>query len=193
MSTNTWFTSDWHLGHESILKGFRNVGKNVEEFADFIIDQALADIKDGDNLYFLGDLFWKYSSDQKIAFFKKFKKRNINFMWILGNHDKRFVNSSIKFIGLYRDITVKGQPITLSHYPMIVWNKSHYGAWQLFGHIHLNDMTDRVMDYSRLGKQLNVNIDFHNFKVWSFDEVYEYMRTQPDNFDLIKRGKKYNG
>ncbi len=36
------------------------------------------------------------------------------------------------------EISVHGQPIVICHYAMRVWNRSHHGAWHLYGHSHGN-------------------------------------------------------
>ena len=79
------------------------------------------------------------------------------------------------------------QLITVSHYPMMVWDKSHYGAWNLYGHVHRNDSTwDKFDETWTMGKMLNINIELHDFKPWSFEEIGDYMAGQADNWDLIK-------
>ena len=61
---------------------------------------------------------------------------------VKGNHDK----TAKQMVGLFssisdiKEIKLKFYdeiiPVTLCHYPMLAWNRSHYGAWQLFGHVH---------------------------------------------------------
>ena len=184
-----WFSSDFHLGHTNLhKKGYRkNIFSSIEEHDEVIIENIFSVIKPGDNFYFLGDLFFKYSTEEKITFFNRFKKNRVNFHWILGNHDKPIRHKAIVFIGHIKDIKIGKQRITLCHYPMIVWNNSHLGAWQLFGHIHKNDNTDLIFPYERLGKQLNVNVDFWDFKPVSFEEIEEIMKKKKENFDILHK------
>lgn len=188
--TNKYFTSDWHFGHESILKGIR--GKffsSVEEHDAIIKENIFKTVKPGGDLYFLGDAFWKYSSKQVEQFMTDLKKHRVNLHWILGNHDKlswtKF--SCIKWVGQIEDIVVEKHPITLAHYPMRVWNKSHFNAWQLYGHIHYLDHTDRNCNYELLGKQLNMNVEFWNYNPVSFPILKATMSQLKDNWDLIKK------
>ena len=38
------------------------------------------------------------------------------------------------------------------------------------------------------GKALNVNLEFHNYRMWTWDEINEYMKTRGgDNWDMIRR------
>ena len=68
--------------------------------------------------------------------------------------------------------------ITLCHYAMRVWNKSHFDAWHLYGHSHAC--------LGSVGKSLDVGVDNHDFFPWSFDEVKDYMVAQPHNFNWVR-------
>ena len=192
---NSFFTSDWHLGHFSLQRGIRGtVFSSLEEHDATIINNIFETVKPGDNLYFLGDAFWKWDSKRVEEFMTNLKKHRINLHWILGNHDKLSWTKfgCVKWVGQIKDITIEGQPITLCHYPMIVWNRSHHGAWQLYGHIHMGDSTyikmremSGTFEYIR-GKQVNVNVEFgEGFRPRSFEEIREHMSLLPDNWDTI--------
>lgn len=192
-----YFTSDLHLSHASILKGFRGeIFKTMEEHNETIIGNLLS-LPKGSNLVIAGDLFWKFSSKQVEEFFTKFKKSGISIFIVYGNHDKMswFKYSIIRTQGHMKDLSVSDQSITVCHYPLVVFNKSHYNAWNLHGHIHKNDATWNKMilnDPRFSGKKLNINIELHDFKPWSFDEIHEYMSTRENNWDFIDKGKKYD-
>jgi len=185
-----FFTSDWHLGHETILRGFRKVFASTDEMNNKIISNLFDTLRPGDQLYFLGDLYWKYPKSELDKLFTSLKRHRIGFHFITGNHDpKSLTYSAIVWQGTLKDIIINKQPITLCHYPMVVWNKSHHGAWQLFGHIHYEDNTWNKLLIRDIyeGKQINVNCELHNFMPLSFEEIYELMKNKKDNFDLIAR------
>lgn len=188
---NYFFTSDWHLGHDTILKGFRKeVFSSTDEMNKKIISNIFEVIKPGDQLYYLGDMYWKFPQDELDKLFIAFKKHKINFHFITGNHDPKHLKySAIVWQGTLKDIVINKQPITLCHYPMVVWNKSHYNAWQLHGHIHYKDSTWFKLFERDIyeGKQINVNCELHNFMPLSFEELFELMKNKNDNFDLIRR------
>jgi len=193
-----YFTSDWHLGHQKMLNGLRgNIFSSVEEHDNTIINNIIETLSPGDNLFFLGDAFWKYSSKEVEQVMIKFKKHKINIHWILGNHDKVSWTKygCVKWFGQMKDISIDKQFITLSHYPMLVYNKSHYSAWLLYGHIHKNDntwdiMKDDLILENYLGKSLNVNVELYDYKPLSFLQIREILKDKPENFDLIKKNKK---
>jgi calcineurin-like phosphoesterase family protein len=182
------------------MRGFRGtIFKSVEEHNSTITNNLLA-LPRGSNLVIAGDLFWKFSSKQVEEFFTKFKKAGISIYIVFGNHDKMswFKYSIIRSQGYAKPISVDGQSIFVSHYNQSVWNKSHYDAWLLFGHTHHGDSTwERAKtlnpnDTYFTGKKLNINIELHDFKPWSFEEVKAYMDTRPHNWDFITQKQKDN-
>mgnify|MGYP005838659031 CR=1 FL=1 len=198
---NNWFSSDWHLGHEKILSLARRPYSNAQEMNNHILDIYKKTVKRGDNFYYLGDLAWKV--DIIYDFFRKIfnYEKHHNFFWILGNHDLKFQNklSNLPQLGkhlhIYNGIheikildNEEKYRITLCHYPMITWNCSHFGAWQLYGHHH-NDYSGDfqfLRDHNpSMGKQYNVAWDNNNYKFINFHEIKHTMGLLQNNWDLI--------
>jgi calcineurin-like phosphoesterase family protein len=50
-----WFSSDWHLGHENIIRICDRPFSSVEEMDKTIMGNMLSVMKRKDTLYFLGD------------------------------------------------------------------------------------------------------------------------------------------
>lgn len=132
----------------------------------------------GDLVFHLGDFTfgdvsdWEYYRNQL----------NGNIVLIKGNHDK-VQNGQIKhlFDGIYDfleikvrdDTTYKGwQNITLCHYALKVWDKSHHGSFSLFGHSH-NTLPDDPNSLS-----FDVGVDCHDYKPISYARVKEIMATK---------------
>jgi len=198
-----YFTSDWHLFGINFLKNpLRSMFNNVEEMNETIIENIMTKTKPGDNLYFLGDMGWKFPENYLNNLFTKFKKHKLNFFWIEGNHDANLnvESSCIKWRGQIKNIVVDKQPIALCHYPLIVWNKSHYDGWNLFGHIHYEDSTWKKLfkvtknEISK-SKRCNVNTELYNFRPLEFEEIKFFFDVENfdgnkvyRNFDLIERG-----
>lgn len=190
-----WFTSDWHLFHDKMTQN-RSLFSSTGEMNAIIIDNIFNVLKPNDNLYFLGDIGWKFPNGYLEKLFTDFKRHRIHFHWIEGNHDSsiKVDSSSIVWRGQIKDIVINKQPITLSHYPLIVWNKSHYNAWNLYGHIHYKDITyNKLISLANnpilLSKRLNVNVEYYDYKPISFDYINDiftdYGKNLYRNFDLI--------
>lgn len=128
-----YFTADTHFNHTNIIQYCKRPFNSVEEMDDTILDNINKNILPDDTLYHLGD-FCFHSSIKNYR--DRINCKNIHL--ILGNHDflKSHENKLFITVSSLKEIKIGPQPITLSHYAMRVWNRSHYGAWNLFGHSH---------------------------------------------------------
>lgn len=172
-----FFTSDEHYAHKNIIKYCGRPFKDEIENDETIITRHNERVKVGDTTIHAGDFTLIPRAD--VVFRKYVSRLNGNHIFIRGSHD-RWMN------GTYHEIwerTINGQVIVVCHYAMLVWPRSHYGSWQLYGHSHggLSHGSPVVM-----GKQWDVGVDNNNFYPVSFDELVEIMKTRPDNFNLIK-------
>ena len=183
-----WFFSDSHLQHDNIRKHCNRPFNSVEEMNDTIINNFNSVVDEKDTVYFIGDFGFFYKNngggsvrDEIYSWIRKFKQVE-NWYWILGNHDKKYsstFDANICYDIL--DIMIENQPVTLCHYPMLTFNKSHFNAWQLYGHHH-SDISNIAT-----GKKMNVSVDVNNFFPVSWEQVKEYMKNRNDNWDLIKK------
>jgi calcineurin-like phosphoesterase family protein len=169
--SNIWITSDWHYGHENSLL-FRPQFRDLEEMHNLIKYNFLSVVKPGDRVFFAGDFALGNTT-------KVFYDLHLPGDWsfVRGNHDRWKQKSNYPWL---KDEVIDSQPITISHYAMMSWNKSHYGAWLIYGHHHgIKDVVP--------GKTLNVCLEHHDYKPWSWEEVKEYMKNRSDNWDTIKK------
>lgn len=162
-----------------------------------IIERMVAPLKPSDDFYFLGDIG---NDENSIKRFFDALPRGVKFYWILGNHDHPKTVDKFAplchFIGhMYETKIVVGEPmkgkprqhIVMCHYPMITWNKSHYGAWQLYGHHHTRTWKQDELPYRAGGKQVNVNCEFFGYEPIDENYLVDIMKTRADNWDLIPR------
>lgn len=196
---NTFFTADTHFGHANIIRYCHRpwVNRDLDltttgEWKDLAIARKNADTMDEalianwnavvgpkDLVYHLGD--FSFGGVAKVrSIIPRLQFSQMFFLW--GNHDKdmrqvkneSFANvngsiSRVKFLGSLAEVSVEGQRITLCHYAMRVWNKSHRGAWHLYGHSH-GSLPDDPHALS-----LDVGIDVHGYRPITFEEVAIYM------------------
>lgn len=137
---NTWITSDLHFGHSNVIL-FCNRPTTPEEQEEWIIGRLNAHIKSGDTVYHIGDFAFgprgKYVDIVRIL-----GKLNGNWNFIIGNHDKenqlKSACSSTRHnvLGIYHEKKLLDKTFVMFHYPIENWNKKHYGAIHLHGHIH---------------------------------------------------------
>jgi calcineurin-like phosphoesterase family protein len=171
--SNIFFTADTHFNHTNIMKYCGRPFKTVEDMNETIISRWNEIVTRGDLVYHLGDFSWSNG--------EYFKNRLLgNIILIKGNHDKDALRIKTKFAGIYdlKDIRYGEISITLCHYAMRVWNKSHFNAWHLFGHSHGT--------LAGQGKSMDVGVDSHGFTPISIEQVEKYIELLPDNFNLVR-------
>lgn len=165
-----WFTSDTHYGHARVIEYSKRPFSSVEEMDERLVENWNAVVQPGDRVYHLGDFaFCPVERATEIA-----RRLNGQKFLIFGNHDKRLRRDG-KFVGSWiwgkdlEQIDVEGQRITLCHYAMRVWAKSHHGTWQLFGHSH------GTMPDDPHSLQLDVGVDCWDYHPVAFETIRERM------------------
>lgn len=179
-----YFIADPHFWHKSkkggIIEYCNRPFPNVEAMNGAIIERWNATVKENNDIYIVGD-FSMCGVKATRAILEQLNGRK---HLIVGDHDKSALKCKEHFVSIADRmfVSVNGQGIFLSHYCHKVWRKSHYGTWHLFGHSHggLNEYATKE------GKLLDVGVDSHDFRPWSFEQVAEVMATRPDNFNRVK-------
>ena len=80
------------------------------------------------------------------------------------------------------EFKVEGQDITVCHYAMRVWNKSHFGAWQIYAHSH--------GELPPIGLQYDCGVDCNDFCPVSFEELKIIMSNKKQHHIITKDGEK---
>lgn len=97
-------------------------------------------------------------------------------------HDRRCIGSLFDRSYTQVHISVKGQLIVLNHYAMAVWDKSHRGAWQLYGHSH--SQAEPWMNKNMPGRRsFDVGVDnakklLGAYRPFRFSEIVKLMANQ---------------
>jgi len=105
------------------------------------------------------------------------RELNGSHIFLLGDHDRWTNRNQLRQIYFYKK---QGLNITVCHYCMRVWPKSHYNSWHLYGHSH-----GRL---DSIGKSMDIGVDTNDYYPYSIEQIKEIMETKPDNFNLIRRG-----
>jgi calcineurin-like phosphoesterase family protein len=178
------FTSDYHLDHHNIMKHCNRPFNTVDAMNDTIIRNVTGALRKGDKLYFLGDLSMK-KKETAMDLLDTLHAMGVITHIIRGNHDgcweDKILLKYVKSVSLYKSIRIEEQEIFLCHYPMITWNKSHYGSWLLYGHHHSDIIDKQFPD----GKMMNVSVDQNKFMPVSFQQVQAFMTTRSMNWDEV--------
>jgi calcineurin-like phosphoesterase family protein len=165
MNTKSYFTADWHLFHANIIKYSNRPFQGTADMNRTILERLNEKVGEDDWLYFLGDM--AFVKDSRYLEYWLDQVRCKNICVIKGNHDRAAAQIRNRFYW-FKDlveIDVDGQAVTLCHYAMRVWNKSHHGAWHLYGHSH-GSLPD---DPNALS--IDVGVDTNDFYPYSMDDI----------------------
>lgn len=75
----------------------------------------------------------------------------------------------------------QNQFITICHYPMLAWSKSHMGSWQAFGHLHLSKTTTSNEGWVRnhlRATSYDVGVDNNNYTPVSYQQLKTIITRQ---------------
>jgi calcineurin-like phosphoesterase family protein len=183
---NIFFTSDYHIGHNNILRLDNRPFKNINEMHETLIENWNSVVNDDSIVFYLGDYVYK-GSNKLAKWFSSQLKGKIHF--IMGNHDKynNIVNLN-RFEKIYGDNTSLGgctiyvkdehvgwQTIVMSHYAILSWNKAHRGSWHLHGHSHQGLFNNTNMKWFYDKKVIDVGCNGWNYKPLSYKEIKDIM------------------
>lgn len=131
---------------------------------DALIANYNSVVKKGDTVYDLGDFSFKNPKEY-------LDRLNVLPIRIKGSHDHDIKEPRMLVIKPNNYFDKYGDPleITLCHYAMRSWSKSHYGSYCLFGHHH-----SLLEPY---GLSFDVGVDCWNYYPVSLEQVIEKMST----------------
>lgn len=157
----------------------------VKRMDDTIIKNINDRVGRKDRLYHCGDFAFAYDKVY-LETCREYRDRiNCqNIFMIFGNHDKEILGKA-GFIWATpaKVVEINGTYIHLSHNPIFpgCWDRSHYGSWHLFGHVHGSLDGHRIGEFKSVppwALMLDVGVDSHNFFPWHFEEIREHMNKK---------------
>jgi len=168
-----FFTADEHYGHEACIEYCNRPFDTVEEMDEALISRHNQRVGVNDVVIHGGDFCW--SNNKKTAYEKYISKLQGNHVFIEGSHDHWLPSSAHEMW----EKTISGEHVTVCHYPLARWPRSHYNSWLLYGHVHGR--------FKVSGKAWDIGVDNNNFYPLSWDEIKTIMATLPDNQNLVRR------
>ena len=169
-----WFISDFHLCHENIITLQNRPFENTHYMHKHMIEKWNGVVNENDIVFYLGDLFFK--NPKKVDEIVNQLKGKIYF--VLGNHDKKSRIEKLNRFELiedYIELTIrdngKKHTLILFHYPILNWNKKHYGTIHLHGHSHGGGMKTNPTYYQ--GNVLDVSCEVLDYIPLEFKEIFK--------------------
>lgn len=166
-----WFTSDHHFGHKRIIELAHRPFTSVEEMDDAMIARWNERVSKGDMVFHLGDFAFADHTPY-------LRRLNGQKRLIIGNHDhSNRVRRAEGWATADRllDIKVDHLPITLCHYGLRVWNRSHYGALHFYGHSHGSLPGD--------SQSCDVGVDCWDFAPVTLEQITARLAEHPKRGD----------
>lgn len=166
-----WFISDTHFFHENMLKFVDDQGHRVRkefnsiaEMHETIIKNWNSIVKDGDFVYHLGDVTFKYAGE----FNNLMSRLKGNKRLIVGNHDKiwhanlmRWFDKAMLWHGF------KEEGFTASHMPLRL-DGLRDGKFNVHGHTHQHVLDDP--------HYINVSVENIAYTPVHIDEIVKYIK-----------------
>lgn len=198
-----YFTSDWHIGHNSILKFCNRPFKDCAHMHQVLINNYNAIVPEDGICYFVGDMGLCRSEvmEEVISQLNGIK------VLILGNHDKGM--EAMYKLGF--DVVVYGvtlqicrQRVTITHCPLLdVYRENTTGMrgsdgtenwhrekdhirfstndcnqYHLHGHIH---SPNGGKSKKILGKQYDVGVDANNYRPINISKIESWIATYKED------------
>lgn len=194
----TFFTSDWHIGHEQSIEFDERPFADLQAMHEALVRRYNAVVPPTGVCYFLGDVGNKTSDMGPVI-------RSLNGIKVLllGNHDHGMTtmyNVGFDVVIQTASIWVANQKVTMSHCPLLgitredtsgfrggiveAWHGStrekhlrstvkDEGQFHLHGHIH--SRKTKVISQKILGRQYDVGVTANGYKPVSLSEIESWI------------------
>lgn len=195
----TFFTADWHLGHEKAIGYDQRPFKSISHMHECLIARYNATVPENGICYFLGDIGNKTEEVSKVI-----SRLNGTKVLLLGNHDKGMTtmyNCGFDVVLYSASIYIGTNRITMSHCPLLDvfredcagmknpnenWHGESRdkhrmsairdeGQFHLHGHIH--SRKDKAQSKKILGKQYDVGVCANGYTPVSLSMIESWVMT----------------
>lgn len=189
-----WAISDQHYGHDNILKFTDEAGNrirpfsNVHEMDECMITRHNELVKDGDEVYMLGDFVWgKRNAEGRNRFHNVCAQLKGTLRLLPGNHDDIDMltytsrhNLRIENFNSWWRVEHGGAKFIFCHYPLHVCNlryemrnKGVSNGWAEFYNVHGHIHQRRVLTDEGLPdpRYINVCVEHTDYAPLNFDEL----------------------
>lgn len=195
----TFFTSDWHIGHENVLKFDARPFANIDEMHHVLVTRYNSTVPDSGVCYFLGDMGNRTVDTKRVINQLRGTK-----VLLMGNHDNGMTtmyNCGFDVVVYSASIYIGNHRVTMSHCPLMgVWREdtsgmknnmenwhgesrekhkrsslTDEGQFHLHGHVHSRKGVEK--SHKILGKQYDVGVAANGYIPVSLSQIESWVMT----------------
>jgi calcineurin-like phosphoesterase family protein len=180
-----YFTADTHFGHFNIIRYTDRPFHSLEEMDEKLLSEINERVSIDDVLYHIGDFCMSKRPGAAEYYRSRIRCRNV--IMVTGNHDPHYSTGMPRkeFGALFSECypvlrrkiflpTGEVKPVFMHHYAQRVWDKSHFGAWHLYGHSHSTLPDDPRMMSMDVGVDAAAKI-LGKYRPFAVTEIMEFM------------------
>ena len=176
-----YLTSDSHFSHRNILKYCNRPFSSIEEMNEAIINNWNSVVTTRDIVYHLGDFGFGNASQLRPIL----ERLNGRIHLVPGSHDTELLKDPNSRLWLNIEpplltISIKQYSpelryLTLCHYPMWRWYKSHFWTIHAYGHVHTSSIkkVEHPSPYA-----YDVGVDNNNYYPISLEDLRKKIHLQ---------------
>ena len=168
-----YYTSDLHFGHDRVIQMDQRPFSDVDEMDHALIERWNARVRDGDDVYVIGDFCYrsKHPADWYLRQLRG--KKHL----IVGNHDGKTLKNPeamayFETVQQIASIDDDGRWVIMCHYPMLEWPGSRRHSYHIYGHIH-NRMNQAHYIMSARDRAYNAGCMLHNYAPVTLQELID--------------------
>ena len=165
-----YYIADTHFGDERVMRLANRPFQSVGQMNKVLTENWNSIVTADDEVYIVGD--FAISDDVACDALKRLNgKKHL----VLGNHDRVLSKSLKQFesVDTICKIVDGDKTVLLCHYPLLSYEDSIYGSYQVFGHIHNNpnDIATQLQKY--LLRSFHAGVDVTDFKPCSLQDLID--------------------
>jgi calcineurin-like phosphoesterase family protein len=169
MNMTRFFTADTHFGHANVIKHSKRPFISVEKMDAELVWLWNSRVGPNDEVFHAGDFAWREPE-------KYIDQLHGRLHLITGNHDHKQTRKLSRWLSVQPYLELKDKEfglLVLCHYPLLTWNRAHYGTVHLHGHSH-----NTLQQY---GRRFDVGVDNPTaaFMPWSAASITYRFLTAP--------------
>ena len=142
-----------------------------------IISKWNEKIKYNDTVYVLGDVFYGNKTAPQAVLEKLVGHKHL----IVGNHDYSILLKNKAALDCFESVSPllkiddNDRMVILCHYPIITWDKKHYGSYHVYGHVHSHVNSDTIYMLKQ-ERAYNCGCMINNYEPCTLEELSDNKR-----------------